>query len=98
MRVGTTHYRCPNCRRVLPADRAHFYVGRTGKQAGRLSGYCRPCTLAVNRAYEQTDRQRARRRVYRRDYYRRTHAVPPDRYLVGRPAESGSAAHEQEDR
>jgi len=83
VRIDATHARCPNCRRVLPIDPAHFYVGRTG----RVSGYCRPCTLAVNRAYEQTDRQRARRRVYRREYYRRTHAVPPERYLVGRPQE-----------
>jgi hypothetical protein len=71
--AGPGLYRCPRCGQTLPLTAEHFYFRRDG----RVNGYCRSggCQRAYCAAY---DRATAYRR--QRDWYRRRHAVTPDRY------------------
>jgi hypothetical protein len=86
MNVGDTHHRCPKCGLVKARTTDNFYFDRVG----RVTGYCRPCQSAYNRAYQAAGRDPHPER--KRDWYRRSHGVPRERYLKRgrRPQEEAS--------
>jgi hypothetical protein len=88
--VNTTirTHRCPKCGEEALVNEQNFYLDRDG----RVTGYCRfnGCHRAYNRAYWAAGRDPHPER--KRDWYRRSHGVPRERYLVRgrRPEEEAS--------
>jgi recombinational DNA repair protein (RecF pathway) len=77
MMVGTDAYKCARCGETKSLD--HFYLDK----AGRVTGYCRDqCHAAWYREYIATRRQiyNASRAAYMREWQRRRHGTPPDRF------------------
>jgi hypothetical protein len=80
--MGNGTRRCARCGADKPATAEHFYFD----WRGRITGYCRLCAAAYNAAYyreRMTAQQRARNREAARNWQRRTHGTPPERYRVG---------------
>jgi hypothetical protein len=65
--------RCAHCGELKPTTPEHFYFD----PAGGITGYCKICQNAYCAAYDQAN---ASRRQYKRDWNRRTNAIPPGRY------------------
>ncbi len=51
---------CPKCQEVKPL--CEFYIYKTGKNVGRLYGYCKECRKIYNQTYSTNNREKNRLR------------------------------------
>jgi hypothetical protein len=94
MRVGTDAVRCPRCGEVKERTAEHFYFAQTGRRAGAITGFCRPCHRAYLRERIPDAAERARRKAYHRAWYQAKRQASGAGLLAGahrRPAERVSA-------
>ena len=75
MSTDDLYHRCPRCARLLPRTPDWFYFARSGKRAGQITGYCRPCMAGWQRDRVRSADEVLRRRRYARDWARRRRAT-----------------------
>lgn len=76
--------RCPRCTETKPMTDEHWYFHKSGPKEGLVTGWCRVCQRAYNRAntWERTlsGLKLARRCAQKREYNRRRSGVRPERW------------------
>lgn len=82
MTIGDALYRCSFCLESKPLTDEHWYFRKTGRYAGHVTGWCKPCHTLYYRHYEAelAPADLARRRLRQLAWERRTRGVDPARY------------------